>query len=85
MLIGGAVGEIFTLVFTSIAKAISASPDNPALLLLTGSFTPSFGFEGGDFILNLYVLKIKFGLGIKINLGAILGIALSSYIFHWYK
>jgi hypothetical protein len=61
-------------------------PESTPKSFLLGSYAPSFGFsESGPFLIDLYVIKIKMGLQFTFNIISLVGMALSVYLFRWYK
>lgn len=60
-------------------------PESTPKTFLIGSYSPSFGFNGDTLLLDLYVIKIKLGIKFTFNIIGIIGMAISVYIFRWYK
>jgi len=50
-------------------------PDSTPRTFLLGSYSPSFGFDNDTFLIDLYV----------INIMGLIGLAISVYLFRWYK
>lgn len=85
-----------TLVFIVIIGMIIGSvlgqaiggllPESTPKSFLLGSYSPNFGFDSaGPFLIDLYVIKIKMGLQFTFNIISLIGMALSVYLFRWYK
>ncbi|OGJ93721.1 MAG: hypothetical protein A2487_06540 [Candidatus Raymondbacteria bacterium RifOxyC12_full_50_8] len=60
-------------------------PDSTPRTFLLGSYSPSFGFDNDTFLIDLYVIKIKMGLKFTFNIMGLIGLAISVYLFRWYK
>jgi hypothetical protein len=60
-------------------------PECTPKTFLLGSYSPSFGFGDQAFLIDLYVIKMKLGLQFTFNIIGLIGMAVSVYIFRWYK
>ncbi|MBL8025610.1 MAG: DUF4321 domain-containing protein [Fibrobacteres bacterium] len=61
-------------------------PESTPKAFLLESYSPSFGFlDNGPLIIDLFVIKIKFGVQFTFNIVGVIGVAVASYIFRWYK
>jgi len=61
-------------------------PESTPKAFLLESYSPGFGFlEDGPLIIDLFVIKIKFGIQFTFNIVGVIGVAVASYIFRWYK
>ena len=63
----------------------SLLPESTPKTFLLGSYCPSFGFDQGPLLIDLYVIKFKLGLKFTFNIIGLIGLAISVYIFRWYK
>jgi hypothetical protein len=60
-------------------------PESTPKTFLIGSYSPSFGFSNDAFLIDLYVIKIKLGIQFTFNIISLIGMAISVYLFRWYK
>jgi hypothetical protein len=60
-------------------------PESTPKAFLLSSYSPSFGFGDQAFLIDLYVIKIKLGLQFTFNIIGLIGVAISVYMFRWYK
>jgi hypothetical protein len=75
MIIGSVLGQIIGDIL----------PESTPKTFLTGSYSPSFGFQNGALLLDLYVIKIKLGAQFTFNIISLIGMAVAVYLFRWYK
>ena len=61
-------------------------PESTPKAFLLESYSPSFGFASdGPMIIDLFVIKLKLGVQFTFNIVGVIGVAVASYIFRWYK
>ena len=75
MIIGAVLGQLIG----------SFLPESTPKTFLIGSYSPSFGFDNNGFLIDLYVIKIKLGIQFTFNIISLIGMAISVYLFRWYK
>ena len=87
LIIGGVLGECFGFLFGKLGELMNAGGYNnivhnffvkPFWALNTGS-----GSEMQPFVLDLYMIKISFGLALKLNVMSLVGLAAGLYIMKW--
>ena len=82
LIFGGILGESLGLLFETFGE-MAGSKNNPVFSFFMTPFTLDFGFDQGGYKLDLYLIKINFGMGFKFNVVSILGVAASLYIEKW--
>ncbi len=85
LVLGGILGEMLGLVLGQIGVLSGGDMSNPARNFFVAAFEPSFGIKDNGFLLDLYMVKIRLGLGFKFNICSGLGMALSLWIMKWSK
>lgn len=84
LLIGGTLGESLGYILGKIGEMTSGEYDNMIRNGFVKSFDLDFGFNSPEAIkLDLYLIKLKFGLGFKFNLVSFIGLAVALYIEKW--
>lgn len=85
LIIGGILGETLGWLFLELGKWANTSPENNyAYNIFIQAFTPSFGFGNPEgFVLDLYMIKLKIGIALKLNLISLVGLFLAFYIERW--
>lgn len=79
VLVGLIIGSVLGQVIGNLL------PESTPKAFLISSYSPSFGFGDQAFLIDLYVIKIKMGLQFTFNIIGLIGVAISVYIFRWYK
>lgn len=85
LVLGGILGEVLGLVLGQIGVLSGGDMNNPIRNFFVASFEPSLGIKDNGILLDLYMVKIRFGLGFKFNVCSGIGMALSLYIMKWSK
>ena len=87
LIIGGVLGECFGFVFGKLGELMNAGGYNnivhnffvmPFWALYTGD-----GNTMKPFVLDLYMIKISFGLALKLNVMSLVGLVVGLYIMKW--
>jgi hypothetical protein len=78
---------VIGLVFGSVLGQVIGNllPESTPKAFLLSSYSPSFGFADHAFLIDLYMIKIKLGIQFTFNIIGLIGIAISVYMFRWYK
>lgn len=84
LIAGGVLGEALGAVLGQIGVMAGGSIDNPVRNTFVKAFEFDLGFKDG-WALDLYTVKLRFGLGFKFNLCSLLGMILSLYVMKWSK
>lgn len=84
LILGGILGEVLGFVLGQIGVISGGGIDNPVRNFFVKAFEPSFGIHNTE-VLDLYLIKIRLGLGFKFNTCSILGVFVSMYIMKWSK
>ncbi|MFC1586018.1 DUF4321 domain-containing protein [Fibrobacterota bacterium] len=84
LVLGGILGEVLGKVLGQIGIISGGGIDNPVRNFFVSAFEPSFGIKKTE-IIDLYMIKLRFGLGFKFNTCSILGLITSLYIMKWSK
>lgn len=83
LILGGILGEALGLVLGQIGVLSGGDMNNPIRNFFVASFEPSIGIKDNPMMLDLYMVKVRFGLGFKFNMCSLLGVFLSLYIMKW--
>ena len=85
LVLGGILGEVLGLVLGQIGVLSGGDMNNPIRNFFVASFQPSLGIKDNGILLDLYMIKIRLGLGFKFNVCSGIGMAISLYIMKWSK
>jgi hypothetical protein len=85
LILGGILGEVLGLVLGQIGVLSGGDMNNPIRSFFVASFQPSLGIKDNGILIDLYMVKIRLGLGFKFNFCSIIGVFLSLYIMKWSK
>ena len=86
LLIGGILGECLGLLFGQLGQLMNAGGyDNLVRNFFVSSFDLNIGTGKGEtpIMLDLYMVKLALGFGIKFNIVSIIGMIISIYIMKW--
>lgn len=87
LLIGGILGECLGLLFGELGELMNAGGYNNVVhnFFVAPFWAIGTGNDGeiSPFILDLYMIKIAFGLQIKLNVMSIVGLFVGIYIMKW--
>ena len=87
LIIGGVLGECLGLLFGELGELMNAGGyDNIVRNFFVASFDLNLGFLGdkaNPVVIDLYMVKFAFGLGLKINVVSIAGMVLAICIMKW--
>jgi hypothetical protein len=83
LILGGILGEVLGLVLGQIGVLSGGDVNNPIRNFIVASFEPSMGIKDTGLFLDLYMVKIRVGLGFKFNVCSGLGMVVSLYIMKW--
>ena len=87
LIIGGVLGECFGFVFGKLGELMNAGGYNN--IVHNFFVKPFWAFNTGDgntikpFVLDLYMIKISFGLALKLNVMSLVGLVVGLYIMKW--
>ena len=84
LIVGGIFGEVLGKVLGQIGVISGGGIDNPVRNFFVSAFEPSFGINKSE-ILDLYMIKLRLGIGFKFNVCSIIGLVTSLYIMKWSK
>ena len=84
LLIGGTLGESLGYILGKLGEMSGMGYDN----LIRSGFVKGLSFDFGfndpeGFKLDLYLVKIRFGFGMNLNLVSIIGLFVAMYIEKW--
>lgn len=82
LVLGGILGEALGTVLGQIGEWSGGGADNPVRNFFVTSFEPSFGIKNSD-VIDLYMIKLRLGIGFKFNVSSALGLMASLYIMKW--
>lgn len=87
LIIGGVLGECFGFVFGKLGELMNAGGYNN--IVHNFFVKPFWAFNTGNgntmkpFVLDLYMIKISFGLALKLNVMSLVGLVVGLYIMKW--
>ena len=84
LIIGGILGEVLGKVLGQIGVISGGGIDNPIRNFFVLAFEPSIGLGDSEPI-DLYMIKLRLGIGFKFNTCSIIGLITSLYIMKWSK
>ncbi|MEO7427419.1 MAG: DUF4321 domain-containing protein [Fibrobacteria bacterium] len=82
LVLGGILGEVLGLVLGQIGVMSGGDMNNPIRNFFVKAWELDLGFKDG-WALDLYMVKLRLGLGLKFNTCSIVGMGLSLYIMKW--
>ncbi len=85
LIAGGILGESLGYILGKFGEMSGGSFDNPIRNFFVKSFDLDLGFNQNGWALNLYLVKLRLGLGFKFNVCSLLGMGLSFYILKWWR
>lgn len=84
LIAGGVLGEVLGLILGQIGTLSGGNIDNPIRNFFVKAWELDLGFRDG-WALDLYLVKLRFGLGFKFNTCSLLGLLASLYVMKWSK
>ena len=85
LIAGGVLGETLGYILGKFGEMSGGSFDNPIRNFFVKAFDLDLGFNQNGWALNLYLVKVRLGLGFKFNVCSLLGLGLSFYILKWWR
>ncbi len=85
LIAGGVLGEALGYILGKFGEMSGGSFDNPIRNFFVKAFDLDLGFNQNGWALNLYLVKVRLGLGFKFNVCSLLGLGLSFYILKWWR
>lgn len=85
LILGGIFGEVLGLVLGQIGVLTGGEMNNPIRNFFVAAIEYSIGIKEGGILIDLYMIKFRIGLGLKLNLCSVAGMILSLYIMKWSK
>jgi hypothetical protein len=82
LVLGGILGEVLGLVLGQIGVLSGGDMNNPIRNFFVKAWVLDLGYKDG-WALDLYMVKLRLGLGLKFNTCSIVGMGLSLYIMKW--
>lgn len=86
LIIGGILGECLGVLFGQLGLLMNAGGYNNVVhnfFVSSFNFNIGFGDTPDPVVLDLYLIKIALGFGIKLNVASIIGMVASIYIMKW--
>lgn len=86
MIIGGILGECFGLLFGELGELMNAGGYNNIVhnfFVSAFNFNIGFGDNPQPVVIDLYMVKLAFGIGFKLNFASVIGIFIGIYIMKW--
>jgi hypothetical protein len=85
LIAGGILGESLGYILGKLGEMSGGSFDNPIRNFFVRSFDVDLGYNQNGWAVNLYLIKVRLGLGFKFNVCSLLGMGLSFYVMKWWK
>ncbi len=83
LIVGGILGESLGFLLGKIGVLSGGDIDNPIRNFFVYPLVIDLGAGDKGFLLDLYMVKLRIGLGFKFNVCSILGMVISLYIMKW--
>lgn len=86
LFLGGFFGEVLAVVTAHLGEIFSVGKENTLHYFFTQFLSLNWGFgfpPESDFLLDLFIIKIRLGFAIKLNIGCLPGIGLAAYLEKW--
>jgi hypothetical protein len=83
LIVGGIFGESLGFLFDSLGEMVGMGKDNPVSSFFTKGIDIGVGMDNGGALIDLYMLKFRLGIGIKLNFLSFIGMLVSLYIMKW--
>jgi hypothetical protein len=86
LFLGGFIGEVLGVVTAHLGELFNVGKENTLHYFFTQFLSLNWGFgfpPESDFLLDLFVIKIRLGFAIKLNFGCLPGIGLAAYLEKW--
>ncbi len=84
LVLGGILGEVLGAVLGQIGEMSGGGANNPVRSFFITAFEPSFGINNSG-VIDLYMIKLRLGIGFKFNACSGLGLIAGLYIMKWSK
>jgi hypothetical protein len=85
LIIGGVLGESLGYILGKIGEMSGGGIDNPIRNFFVKALEVDLGYNGGGWTLDLYLFKIRLGLGFKFNVVSLLGMVGALYLLKWWR
>lgn len=85
LIIGGVLGESLGYILGKFGEMSGGSFDNPIRNFFVKALDINLGYKENGWAVDLYLVKLRFGLGFKFNVCSLLGMGVSFYIMKWWK
>ena len=86
LLLGGILGECLGVLFGQLGELMNAGGYNNVVhnfFVSSFNFNIGFGDKPEPVVLDLYLLKLALGFGIKLNVVSVIGMIIGIYIMKW--
>ena len=86
LILGGFIGEILAVGSAHLGEISGAGRENVVYLLLSKFLAVDAGFglpPSSEFVIDLFIIKIRLGFAFKLNIGCVPGLLLSLYLEKW--
>ena len=86
LIIGGILGECLGVLFGQLGELMNAGGYNNVVhnfFVSSFNFNIGFGAKPEPVVLDLYLLKLALGFGIKLNVVSVIGMIIGIYIMKW--
>ena len=86
LIIGGILGECLGVLFGQLGELMNAGGYNNVVhnfFVSSFNFNIGFGDKPEPVVLDLYLVKLALGFGIKLNVVSVIGMIIGIYIMKW--
>ncbi len=85
LLIGGVLGNALGYLLGKLGEMSGSSFDNPIRSFFVKSWDLDLGYNQNGWAVDLYLIKVRLGLGFKFNFCSVLGVFTSLYMLKWWR
>jgi hypothetical protein len=85
LIIGGVLGESLGYILGKFGEMSGGVADNPIRNFFVKALEIDLGYNGGGWALDLYMFKVRLGLGFKFNVCSLLGMGGALYMLKWWR
>jgi hypothetical protein len=85
LILGGVLGEGLGYLLGKLGEMSGGSFDNPIRSFFVRSMDIDLGFDQNGWAVDLYLVKLRFGLGFKFNICSVGGMLVGLYMMKWWR
>ncbi len=85
LIAGGILGESLGYILGKFGEMSGGGVDNPIRNFFVKALEVDLGYETGGWELDLYLFKLRLGVGFKFNVVSLVGLGLALYMLKWWR